>query len=73
MAAAKGIKTEEIDIHLKLMPNWYKEKINPVGKVPTIEHNGHLIRESLIAFGERLFWKQEGGSRKWEVIIEVYG
>ena len=52
LAAAKGIKTEEINIHLKQMPQWYKEKINPVGKVPTIEHNGHLIRESLIAFGE---------------------
>ena len=52
IAAAKKIPTQEVDIHLSVKPDWYLEKINPVGKVPTIEHNGHLIRESLIAFGE---------------------
>ncbi len=52
LAAHKGIKTEEINIHLKVKPDWYLAKVNPVGKVPTIEHNGHYIPESLIAFGE---------------------
>lgn len=52
LAADKGIKTEEINIHLKVKPDWYLEKVNPVGKVPTIEHNGHYIPESLIAFGK---------------------
>ena len=52
IAAAKKVKTQEVNIHLKVKPDWYLEKINPEGKVPTIEHNGHLIRESLIAFGE---------------------
>ena len=50
--ADKGIKSEDINIHLKVKPDWYLEKVNPVGKVPTIEHNGHYIPESLIAFGK---------------------
>lgn len=54
IAAAKGIKTQEINIHLKVKPEWYVEKINPAGQVPTIEHEGKLIRESTIAFGECL-------------------
>ena len=50
--ADKGIKSEEINIHLKVKPDWYLEKVNSSGKVPTIEHNGHYIPESLIAFGK---------------------
>ena len=49
--AAKGIANEEINIHLKLKPEWFLSKINPYGLVPVIEHDGHLIRESRIAFG----------------------
>ncbi len=52
-AAAKGVRTEEINIHLKIKPEWYVNKINPVGKVPTIQLlDGRLIPESLIAAGE---------------------
>ena len=54
IAAAKNIRTEEINIHLKVKPEWYLAKINPYGQVPTIEHEGKLIRESAIAFGEYL-------------------
>ena len=52
VVAAKGVKAELINVHLKDKPQWYLEKINPYGKVPTVEHNGHLIRESRIGFGE---------------------
>lgn len=53
-AYAKGVPFEEINIHLKVKPDWYLEKINPQGKVPTIEHEGHIIRESLINFGKTI-------------------
>ena len=54
IVAAKNIPTEEINIHLKVKPDWFVQKINPYGKVPVIEHEGKLIRESLIAFGKYL-------------------
>jgi glutathione S-transferase len=50
IAAAKSIPNEEVNIHLKLKPEWFPSQINPHGQVPVIEHNGHLIRESRIAF-----------------------
>ena len=50
--AAKKIPNEEINIHLKQRPTWFYPDINPYGLVPVIEHNGHLIRESRIAFGK---------------------
>ena len=52
VAYAKGVSFEEINVHLKVKPDWFVEKINPLGKVPVIEHEGHIIRESLINFGE---------------------
>jgi len=54
IVAAKNIPTEEINIHLKVKPDWFVPKINPYGKVPVVEHEGKLIRESLIAFGRYL-------------------
>ena len=51
IAYTKGVPFEEINVHLKVKPDWYVEKINPYGKVPVIEHEGHIIRESLINFG----------------------
>jgi len=40
----EGLSLEEI-VKLK---NWYKEAINPVGEVPSVERNGHIIVESEI-------------------------
>ena len=37
---------------MKEKPQWYLNEINPYGLVPTIEHNGHIIRESLVVFGK---------------------
>ena len=53
-AYAKGVPFEVINVHLKVKPDWYVEKINPYGKVPVIEHEGHIIRESLISFGKHI-------------------
>ena len=51
--AAKQIPHEVVEVHLKQKPTWFVEEINPSGKaVPVIEHEGHLIRESLVAFGK---------------------
>ena len=50
--AAKDVKADIVDIHLQDKPQWYLDRINPQGKVPTVQHNGHLIRESLIGFGK---------------------
>jgi glutathione S-transferase len=52
-AHAKGVSVDVINVNLnsKEMPDWFVEKINPHGKVPVIEHEGNIIRESLIAFG----------------------
>ena len=52
IAAAKGVETEEIQIHLKRQPKWYIEEVNHTKQVPTIEHNGNTIRESAIIFGK---------------------
>ena len=54
LVAAKKIPNEEVNIHLKEKPEWFVSQINPHGLVPVIEHNGHLIRESRIAFG--VYW-----------------
>ena len=59
IAYAKGVPFEEINVRLKVKPGWFVEKINPYGKVPVIEHEGHIIRESLINFGEQnLFFQR---------------
>jgi glutathione S-transferase len=50
IVAAKNIPHEEVNIHLKQKPEWFLSQINPHGLVPVIDHNGHLIRESRIAF-----------------------
>ena len=54
VAYAKAVPFEEINVHLKVKPDWYVEKINPYGKVPVVEHEGHIIRESLINFGKHV-------------------
>lgn len=46
------IPVDYIDVHLKDKPVWYIPKINPHGKVPVVEHEGRLIRESIVGFGE---------------------
>lgn len=58
IVAALDVPVEYIDVHLKDKPVWYIPKINPYGQVPVVEHEGRLIRESLIGFGEfRRVWK----------------
>ena len=53
IAAAKQIPHDVVEIHLRQKPTWFVEEINPTtGQVPVIEHGGHLIRESPIAFGK---------------------
>ena len=51
VAVHLNVPHEIVDIHLKRKPEWYIAKINPHGQVPVVQHNGHLIRESAIAFG----------------------
>ena len=65
IAAAKNIPTEEINIHLKVKPDWFVSEINPYGKVPVIEHEGKLIRESLIAFGKYLLVIRDAQDQHW--------
>ena len=49
--AAKGIEYECININLREKPEWFLE-LNPLGKVPTIEHpDGKVIYESAICCG----------------------
>ncbi len=55
IAYSKDVPFEEINIHLKVKPDWFVEKINPYGKVPIVEHEGHIIRESLIDFGKQMY------------------
>ncbi|KAL2502788.1 Glutathione S-transferase L3 [Forsythia ovata] len=45
----KGLhdKIKLIAIHLQNKPGWYKEKLYPENKVPSLEHNGKVIGESL--------------------------
>ena len=52
IVAALDVPVEYIDVNLKDKPVWYIPKINPHGQVPVVEHEGKLIRESLIGFGE---------------------
>ena len=49
--AAKGIEYERVNINLKDKPEWFLE-LNPLGKVPVIEHpDGKVIYESAICCG----------------------
>jgi len=44
----KGLDDVEcVEINLSDKPLWYKEKVYPVGKVPSLEHNGQVIGESM--------------------------
>jgi len=43
----KQIPFEVVNIHLGDKPEWYLEK-NPLGKVPTLNHDGKIIYESLV-------------------------
>ena len=71
IAAAKNIPTEEINIHLKVKPDWFVPKINPYGKVPVIEHEGKLIRESLIAFGKYLLVIRDAQDEHWPWVYAI--
>jgi len=44
----KQIPYEVVNINLTQKPEWYLEKKNPMGKVPTLEHNGQIVYESLV-------------------------
>lgn len=45
----KGLqdKIELVPIDLYNRPSWYKEKVYPENKVPSLEHNGKVLGESL--------------------------
>ncbi|CAJ1895673.1 unnamed protein product [Sphenostylis stenocarpa] len=45
----KGLQDhiELVPIDLRDMPAWYKEKVYPGNKVPSLEHNGKVLGESL--------------------------
>ncbi|RZC21207.1 glutathione S-transferase L3-like [Glycine soja] len=45
----KGLqdKIELVPIDLKNRPAWYKEKVYPTNKVPSLEHNSKVLGESL--------------------------
>eukprot|EP00249_Psilotum_nudum_P015815 c25532_g1_i1 orf=311-1030(-) len=44
----KGLNAVElVAINLTSKPSWYLEKVYPVGQVPSLEHNGKVIGESL--------------------------
>jgi glutathione S-transferase len=60
--AAKDIPFEVVNIHLAQKPEWYLEKINPLGKVPSIQLNDKVLYESLICSE----WADDhfGGNRK---------
>ncbi|GMN39055.1 hypothetical protein TIFTF001_008288 [Ficus carica] len=40
-------KIQLVQINLQNRPAWYKEKVYPPNKVPSLEHNGKVIGESL--------------------------
>jgi len=44
----KQIPFEVVNINLMQKPEWYLEKKNPLGKVPTIEHGDKIVYESLV-------------------------
>ncbi|KAG5550028.1 hypothetical protein RHGRI_015108 [Rhododendron griersonianum] len=46
----KGLQDEIklVPIDLKNRPAWYKEKVYPENKVPSLEHNNKIIGESLV-------------------------
>ncbi|XP_016899732.1 glutathione S-transferase L3-like isoform X1 [Cucumis melo] len=45
----KGLqdKIKLVPLNLYNRPDWYKEKVYPLNKVPSLEHNGKVIGESL--------------------------
>ncbi|XP_052817899.1 glutathione S-transferase omega-1-like [Mya arenaria] len=44
----KGIDHEIVNIHLQDKPEWFLEKITPLGKVPTIQLDDRIVFDSLI-------------------------
>ncbi|KAL0555526.1 hypothetical protein IC582_009474 [Cucumis melo] len=46
---AQGLqhKIKLVPLDLRNRPDWYKEKVYPTNKVPSLEHNGKVIGESL--------------------------
>ncbi|KAK7284257.1 hypothetical protein RJT34_19000 [Clitoria ternatea] len=49
VAATTGLQDQIqlVPIDLKNRPSWYKEKVYPKNKVPSLEHNGKVLGESL--------------------------
>ena len=47
MLVEKNIDCKMVEIDLKNRPNWFS-KLAPLGKVPLLRHNGHVIYESRI-------------------------
>ncbi|WAR12156.1 SEPIA-like protein [Mya arenaria] len=44
----KGIDHETVNIHLQDKPEWFLEKITPIGKVPTIQLDDRIVFDSVI-------------------------
>ncbi|MED6151130.1 Glutathione S-transferase L1, variant 2 [Stylosanthes scabra] len=47
--AQRGLqeKIKLVPFDLQNMPSWYKEKVHPEGKVPSLEHDGKILVESI--------------------------
>ncbi|CAN4117003.1 unnamed protein product [Withania somnifera] len=43
----RNVKIKLVPIDLQNRPDWYKEKVYPPNKVPSLEHNNKVIGESL--------------------------
>lgn len=46
--AHKDIPNEVVNIHLSKKPEWFLEKINPLGKVPAIQKDDKIVYESAV-------------------------
>lgn len=47
VAAEKKIQVEFVEVSLPTTPDWYKEKVNPRGSVPTLAVGDYFVHESL--------------------------
>ena len=78
----KGLhdKIKLVPINLGNKPAWYKEKVYPGSKVPSLEHNGKVIGESLnlIKYVDSNFegpslWPEDASKKKFgeELLVHV--